>query len=66
MNKIKHKNLLLIMIFVWLPLFSTGQGTEIEWFKTYGGLYLDEATSIQSTIDGGYLAVGYSYNSSTK
>ena len=59
-----HRNLLLIML-VSLGLSSNIHGTEIEWFKTYGGLYLDEAISLQLAVDGGFLAAGYSYNSST-
>jgi len=65
MIKKKHRDLLTIMIFILLPLLSGSQSTEIEWFKTYGGLYLDEAISIQPAADGGFLAAGYSYNSST-
>lgn len=33
---------------------------EIVWQKTYGGIYLDELRSIESTLDGGYILGGYS------
>ncbi|MDI1257049.1 MAG: T9SS type A sorting domain-containing protein [Flavobacterium sp.] len=32
----------------------------IVWQKTYGGLFIDELRSIQSTMDGGYIIGGYS------
>lgn len=32
----------------------------IIWQKTYGGIYVDELRSIQSTLDGGYVLGGYS------
>ncbi|WBV61945.1 T9SS type A sorting domain-containing protein [Chryseobacterium camelliae] len=31
----------------------------IEWQKTYGGIYQDIATSVRQTADGGYVATGY-------
>ena len=64
MAKMKYRNLQAIIL-VSMALFTNSHSTEIEWFKTYGGLYLDEAISIQVTADGGFLAVGYTYNSST-
>jgi len=39
-----------------LKLTSTG---EIEWQRTYGGIYWDEAFSIQQTSDGGYIVAGF-------
>jgi len=38
-----------------LKLNSKG---EIEWQKTFGGKYIDEAYSIQQTADGGYIVAG--------
>lgn len=32
----------------------------IEWQKTYGGIYADIATSVKQTTDGGYIVAGYS------
>jgi len=32
------------------------------WGENYGGRYTDEATSIQQTIDGGYIVAGHSYS----
>lgn len=40
-----------------IKLDSSG---EIEWERTYGGLYRDELQSIIQTKDGGFLAGGYS------
>jgi hypothetical protein len=34
----------------------------IEWQKSLGGTYNDQAQSIQQTIDGGYIVAGYSYS----
>jgi Secretion system C-terminal sorting domain len=38
---------------------------EIDWQKTYGGLYLDELRSIEQTADGGYIVGGYSNSPAT-
>ena len=38
-----------------LKISSRGQ---IQWQKTYGGVYSDGASSIQQTVDGGYISVG--------
>ena len=35
----------------------------IEWQKTYGGNYYDEAYSIHQTRDGGYIVAGLSFSS---
>ncbi len=35
----------------------------LEWQKTYGGTWSDEANSIIETIDGGYIVVGYTQSS---
>ena len=44
---------------IWvLKLDSNG---DIIWQKTYGGFFSDYATSIQQTIDGGYIMAGYTY-----
>lgn len=34
----------------------------IQWQKSLGGMNLDLASSIQQTIDGGYIVAGYSYS----
>ncbi|PKL77418.1 MAG: hypothetical protein CVV25_14565, partial [Ignavibacteriae bacterium HGW-Ignavibacteriae-4] len=39
---------------------STPNGLEIEWQKSYGGSYNDQAYSITETTDGGYIAAGRS------
>jgi uncharacterized delta-60 repeat protein len=41
---------------VWI-LKLAHDGT-VEWQKTYGGRYADEAVSIQQTLDGGYVVAG--------
>jgi uncharacterized delta-60 repeat protein len=43
-----------------LKLDASGQ---VLWQKTYGGIYDDEAFSIQQTTDGGYIAAGETYSS---
>ncbi|MCX7942867.1 MAG: Ig-like domain-containing protein [Dictyoglomaceae bacterium] len=53
-----------IMAKVYDKAENTGTASiEVEvsnpWQKTYGGSSLEEATSIQQTIDGGYIAAGY-------
>lgn len=42
----------------WVIKLDT-KGT-IVWQKTYGGIYMDELRSIQSTLDGGFILGGYS------
>ncbi len=44
----------------WVVKLSS-MGT-IEWQKSLGGTDTDEASSIQQTIDGGYIVAGYSYS----
>jgi hypothetical protein len=40
-------------------LVKTDGNGEMQWNKTYGGLYNDNAYSVQQTNDGGYVACGY-------
>jgi len=59
----------------WTESFSSG-GTDgyilklnsnggVEWQKTFGGKYNDEAYSIQQTTDGGYIVAGETYSFET-
>jgi len=48
--------LLLFALFFWTIRLSA-QPT-IEWQKTYGGSYFDQAYSIEQTMDGGYIVAG--------
>lgn len=41
-------------------IVKLGREGNIEWQKTYGGMYFDELRSIQQTRDGGYIVGGYS------
>lgn len=45
----------------WLIKF-TATGYE-QWQRAYGGMGLDEANSVQQTIDGGYILAGFTYSS---
>jgi uncharacterized delta-60 repeat protein len=40
-------------------LIKTDANGNIQWAKTYGGIYTDSATSVQQTSDGGYIVAGY-------
>ncbi len=40
-------------------LIKTDANGNIQWAKTYGGIYRDSATSVQQTSDGGYIVAGY-------
>jgi len=40
-------------------LIKTDAYGNVQWAKTYGGISLEEFTSVQQTSDGGYIAAGY-------
>ena len=40
-------------------LIKTDANGNIQWAKTYGGIYWDEAYSVRQTSDGGYIVAGF-------
>jgi len=40
-------------------LIKTDEYGNVQWAKTYGGMYWDEARSVQQTSGGGYIVAGY-------
>ncbi len=42
-------------------LIKTDAYGNVQWAKTYGGISLEEFTSVQQTSDGGYIAAGYTF-----
>ncbi|MCW3117992.1 MAG: hypothetical protein JWM28_2074 [Chitinophagaceae bacterium] len=52
--------LFLLLFFSFLSIGVFAQAPAIQWAKTYGGSNIDNAKSIQPTLDGGYIVVGYS------
>jgi len=40
-------------------LIKTDANGNVQWAKTYGGIYWDEAYSVRQTSDGGYIVSGY-------
>ena len=43
-------------------IVKLNSNADIEWEKTYGGSNTDKATSIQQTIDGGYIVAGLTFS----
>ncbi len=43
-------------------LIKTDANGNVQWAKTYGGIYPDSATSVQQTSDGGYIVAGFTYS----
>jgi hypothetical protein len=53
----------------WTYSFGAGSGDiflikadangNVQWAKTYGGIYWDDASSVRQTSDGGYIVAGY-------
>ena len=41
----------------WIIKLNSSGG--MEWEKSYGGIYTDDAKSVQQTVDGGYVVAGY-------
>jgi hypothetical protein len=46
-----------------LFLIKTDANGNIQWAKTYGGTYGDGASSVQQTLDGGYIVAGWTHYS---
>jgi hypothetical protein len=40
-------------------LVKTDENGNVQWAKTYGGTYWDQASSVQQTSDGGYIVAGF-------
>ena len=40
-------------------LLKTDASGNLQWIKTFGGVYFDVAYSVQQTSDGGYIVAGY-------
>ena len=60
------KNFIPTLVLVFLALFSSynlsAQAVTIEWQRSLGGSWHDDAYSIQQTADGGYIVAGDSYS----
>ena len=63
--KIKMARLLLVILFLGVTEAAygmssdTGKSLKMEtWSKTYGGVNIDSANSVQQTSDGGYIVAG--------
>jgi hypothetical protein len=58
---IYSKWLLCVALLLWQGI-ALAQAPAISWQKSLGGSNYDWATSIQQTIDGGYIVAGFSWS----
>lgn len=60
MNRI----LLFVIFFFCLTFICKAQAPAIQWEKTFGSIYDEQATCTQQTTDGGYIVAGYANRTS--
>jgi len=50
---------LLILVFIFFCFYYSNAQPSIQWQKSLGGTLIDQANSIQQTMDGGYIVAGH-------
>ncbi len=56
------RGLMLALLSVSLAALFTEYAHAVTFAKTYGGIYVDGASSVQQTSDGGYIVAGWTYS----
>ena len=56
---------ILALVLILISSIHNAQAPDTMWTRTFGGIGWDERNSVQQTLNGGYIIVGYTNSFST-